>query len=305
MAATKTKQAKIVWNEAKMMLTRCDQLKGKYTIAYGRINHTKSGSFMEALSKEDGKTGDGTHVQLGIVDEYHLHPTSEMLDMLTSGKNARRQPLVMIITTAGFDISAPCYRVEYDYVSKILDPNNPIENDQYYIMICELDKKDDIKDERNWVKANPILCSYDEGIEGIREDLKEALDAPEKMRNFLTKNMNIWVDQKEDGYMAMDKWKLCGATIENLWPDLTGLQVIAGLDLSLSLDLTSISFEIFLPDGRKAVMSHSFIPEDTLKAKMVTDNVPYDLWIKQEWLTSTPGATVDYSYILKEMDDIY
>ena len=304
-AATKSKQAKIVWNEAKMMLTRCKELKGKYTIAYGRINHTKSGSFMEALSKEDGKTGDGTHVQCGIVDEYHLHPTSEMLDMLTSGKNARRQPLVMIITTAGFNISNPCYRVEYDYVSRILDPDSPIENDQYYVMICELDKGDDIKDESNWVKANPILCSYPEGVEGVREDLLEALDAPEKMRNFLTKNMNVWVDQKENGYMAMNKWAKCGVSKENPWPDVTGLPVISGLDLSTILDLTSAAFEIDLQDGRKAVMSHSFIPEDTLKSKTASDNVPYALWVEQGWITATPGASVDYNYVLKYMDDIY
>ena len=304
-AATKTKQAKIVWNEAKMMLTRCKELKGKYTIAYGRINHTKSGSFMEALSKEDGKTGDGTHVQCGIVDEYHLHPTSEMLDMLTSGKNARRQPLVMIITTAGFNIANPCYRVEYAYVANILDPHSPIENDQYYVMICELDKGDDIKDESNWVKANPILCSYPEGVEGVREDLLEALDAPEKMRNFLTKNMNVWVDQKENGYMAMNKWAKCGVSKENPWPDVTGLPVISGLDLSTILDLTSAAFEIDLQDGRKAVMSHSFIPEDTLKSKTASDNVPYALWVEQGWITATPGASVDYNYVLKYMDDEY
>ena len=301
----KPNRAKIVWNEAKMMLLRCAELKGKYTVAYGRINHTKSGSFMEALSKEDGKTGDGTHVQCGIVDEYHLHPTSEMLDMLTSGKNARRQPLVMIITTAGFDINNPCYRVEYDYVSKILDPDSPVENEQYFIMICELDKGDDIQDESNWPKANPILCSYTEGIEGVREDMREALDAPEKMRNFLTKNMNIWVDQKENGYMAMDKWSKCGASSSNPWPDVTGLPVIAGVDLSSTLDLTSVSFELDLPDGRTAVMSHSFIPEDTLAAKTSSDNVPYALWVEQGWITATPGASVDYNYVLKYMGDTY
>jgi len=260
---------------------------------------------MEALSKEDGKTGDGTHVQCGIIDEYHLHPTSEMLDMLTSGKNARRQPLVMIITTAGFDISNPCYRVEYDYVSKILDPDSPVENDQYYIMICELDKGDDIKDESNWPKANPILCSYPEGIEGVREDMKEALDAPEKMRNFLTKNMNVWVDQKENGFMAMDRWAKCGSSDSNPWPEINGRPVIAGLDLSSTLDLTSVSFEVPLPDGRTAVLSHSFIPEDTLATKTRSDNVPYALWVERKWITATPGASEDYNYVLQYMDDFY
>ncbi len=63
-------------------------------------------------------------------------------------------------------------------------------------MICELEKNDDIKDESNWIKANPIVATYEEGLEGIRSDLKVALDRPEKMRAFLTKNMNIWVDKR-------------------------------------------------------------------------------------------------------------
>ena len=51
-------------------------------------------------------------------------------------------------------------------------------------MICELEKNDDIKDESNWIKANPIVATYEEGLEGIRSDLKVALDRPEKMRAF-------------------------------------------------------------------------------------------------------------------------
>jgi phage terminase large subunit-like protein len=70
---------------------------------------------------------------------------------------------MMIITTAGFELNHPCYAVEYKYVGNILDPNNPIENDEYFVMMNELDKDDDIKDESVWEKANPILCSYEEG----------------------------------------------------------------------------------------------------------------------------------------------
>jgi len=73
--ATKTEQSKIVWNEIKAQIQGCDFLKGKYKIAYGKIEHLKSGSFIAALSKDAGKTGDGLNVQCGIIDEYHAHPT--------------------------------------------------------------------------------------------------------------------------------------------------------------------------------------------------------------------------------------
>jgi phage terminase large subunit-like protein len=292
--ATKTEQSKIVWNEIKAQIQGCDFLKGKYKIAYGKIEHLKSSSFIAALSKDAGKTGDGLNVQCGIIDEYHAHPTSEIYDVLVSGMGARPQPLMMIITTAGFELQHPCYSVEYQYVSKILDPNNPIENDEYFVMINELDKDDDIKDEKNWEKANPILCSYEEGVNFLRGELKAALDVPEKMRNFLTKNMNIWVDMKDNGYMDMSKWVDCGQDFD--LSILEGLECVVGVDLSSKIDLTSVGFE-FKKNGKYIVLSHSFMPEDTLDRKRKTDKVPYDLWVQQGWITTTPGAVVDYNFI--------
>ncbi|MED4916720.1 terminase large subunit [Geobacillus thermodenitrificans] len=292
--ATKTEQSKIVWNEIKAQIQGCDFLKGKYKIAYGKIEHLKSGSFIAALSKDAGKTGDGLNVQCGIIDEYHAHPTSEIYDVLVSGAGARPQPLMMIITTAGFNLQHPCYSVEYQYVSKILDPNNPIENDEYFVMINELDKGDDIKDEKNWEKANPILCSYEEGVNFLRGELKAALDVPEKMRNFLTKNMNRWVDMKDNGYMDMSKWSACGQDFD--LSIIEGMECTVGVDLSAKIDLTSVGFE-FKKDGKYIVLSHSFMPEDTLDRKRRTDKVPYDLWVQQGWITTTPGAVVDYNFI--------
>ncbi|KYD12431.1 terminase large subunit [Saccharococcus caldoxylosilyticus] len=303
--ATKTEQSKIVWNEIKAQIQGCDFLKGKYKIAYGKIEHLKSGSFIAALSKDAGKTGDGLNVQCGIIDEYHAHPTSEIYDVLVSGMGARPQPLMMIITTAGFELQHPCYSVEYQYVSKILDPNNPIENDEYFVMINELDKDDDIKDERNWEKANPILCSYEEGLAYLRGELKTALDVPEKMRNFLTKNMNVWVNMRENGYMDMSKWAACGQDFD--LSIVEGLECTVGVDLSAKIDLTSVGFE-FKKDGKYIVLSHSFMPEDTLDRKRRMDKVPYDLWVQQGWITTTPGAVVDYNFIksyIKQFEQQY
>lgn len=243
--------------------------------------------------------------------EYHAHETAEIYDIMVSGMGARPQPLLAVITTAGYELNNPCYRVEYQYVAQILNPSSPIENEEYFVMVNELDKDedgnllDDIKNESCWVKANPILCSYPEGINYLRGELRAAQDAPEKMRTFLTKNMNIWVNQRDHGYMNMAKWALCRATDANPFPDVRGMAVWAGVDLSSTLDLTSTSFEIPLPDGRSAVMSHSFIPEETLEAKRRTDKVPYDLWVKQGWITATPGAQVDYHFVLEYISKTY
>ena len=297
-------QSSIVYNEILSQIQSCDLLKGKYKDSYGRITHLKSGSVIQPLSKEARKTGDGKNPSMAIIDEFHVHETSEIYDVLVSGMVARKNPLIVIITTAGFNLSSPCF-TEYQYVSQILDEHSPIENDEYFVMICELDKDDDIKDERNWIKANPIVATYEEGMNFLRSELKTALDVPEKMRNFLTKNMNLWVDMKDNGYMDMSKWAACGQDFD--LSILEGLECIVGVDLSAKIDLTSVGF-IFKKDGKYIVLGHSFMPEDTLNQKRRTDKVPYDLWVRQGWITATPGAVVDYNFIklyIKSFEEEY
>jgi phage terminase large subunit-like protein len=131
----------------------------------------------------------------------------------------------------------------------------------------------------------------------LRGELKAALDVPEKMRNFLTKNMNIWVNMRENGYMNMEKWSLCAEKLLTFdFEMFRGCECVIGVDLSAKIDLTSIGF-IFKSNDNYYVLSHSFMPEDTVEIKRKTDKAPYDLWIRQGWITTTPGAVVDYSFI--------
>jgi phage terminase large subunit-like protein len=310
-AATKKADTRHVWGEAVWLYQNCNLLRDKFTCKFDQelqatvIRHKKSGSFFARLSKDDKKTGDGTNPHFLVLDEYHLHETTEYYDLGTSGMKTRSQPLLSIITTAGFELNNPCYRVEYEYISKILDPNNPVVNERYFAIVCEVDKDDegnlvdDIRSEKARLKANPIIGNTTVGKESIEIEIAEALDKPEKMRDVLTKTFNIWVNQREAGYMPLDKWAACGATKENPFPDVTGLKVFPGIDLSAVLDLTSVAFDIPLPDGCYVVMQHSFMPEETLYRKMKTDKVPYDIWIKEGFMTATPGAEVDYHFVLE------
>ena len=298
-AATKKEQANILYKEIVAQLKGCGYLQKKYNVKYGKINHLKSDSFITALSKDAGKEGDGFNPQCALIDEYHAHKTSEIYDVLVSGMGARSEPLIIIITTAGFELNYPCYSVEYKYVSQILDPENPIENDEYFVMINELDPDDDYKDESVWPKANPIVCTSEIGLEYLRGELKVAIDVPEKKKGFLTKNMNIWVDAKDNGYMDMTRWNACGDrkfTLE--W--LRGCEVIIGSDLSAKIDQTSYTIECY-KNGKFYVYNFSFIPEETLKAKMKSDKVPYDLWVEQGHIVKVPGAVVDYDFVRDHM----
>ena len=303
--ATKSMQAKIIYNEVVAMLKRCPLLKDKWHESYGVIRHPKSDSILRALSKDDGKTGDGLNPQCGLIDEYHAHPTDEILEVINTGMVARRQPLLFIITTAGTNFGGPCYRVEYPLVEKILDPSLDFDVADYFCMVNELDRDqegnliDDVKDEECWVKANPIAATYPEGLANIRSKLASALESPEKMESFLTKNMNLWVNQSAMSYMDMAKWKERGA-ITKIPVDLYGRSAYVGIDLSKRIDLTAAG--IIVPiDVDSAVQyvvrAHGFIPEDTVAVHEKTDKVPYRAWAKAGYLTITPGDVVDYRFI--------
>lgn len=309
--ATKADQAKIIYNEVYAMLRRSPEFFGKrgkkWDEKYNTITHLKSDSVLKALSKEDRKTGDGLNPQCGLIDEYHAHATDEILAVIDSGMIARKQPLLFIITTAGTNFTGPCYRVEYPLVSRLLDPNVDFDIPNYFAMVNELDRDekgnliDDIEDERAWLKANPIAASYPEGVANIRGRLATAKGAPEKMADFLTKNMNIWVNQSENSYLNMEKWKSRGAIDADTYT-VYGYSVYVGFDLSSKIDLTSVGLVIPLEtDGERKyiVKGHSFLPESTLNEKEKTDKVPYRLWAQQGYITATPGEVVDYRFMTR------
>lgn len=303
-AGVKRDQSKIVFEEAKLMLNG-SPLRKKFKLTNNAITHVKTGSYIKALSKEDGKTGDGTNPAGLIVDEYHQHKTTEFLD-LGLGSNTK-ESLLMIITTAGMDLTYPCYTQEYDYCSKVLDSNIDVENDTYLIDIMEIDQGDDIGDEENWKKANPIRMSYPAGREKIRGDYEIAKVIPEKMIAFLTKMLNMWVQQKENGYMNMEKWKKC--EVKKLPIDIKGKPVYVGFDMSSKIDLTSVSFVIPYRNGKLdqtgreiteyIVLSHSFIPnQEKLMERVFRDKVPYDAWERQGFITITNSEIVDQNVVM-------
>lgn len=296
--ATKRDQARIVYDAARMMAIRSPDLLKRLEPGKAEMLHPASGGKFAPLSK-DTKSLDGLNPHLGIIDEYHAHPTQEMYDLLVSAMGKRLQPLLFIITTAGFALASPCYE-EYTYLTKVLA--GELENEQYFAYIAQLDPEDNPQEESCWIKANPLLAATEAGMEYLRAELQAALDMPSKMRNFLTKNLNMWVDQREQGYMPMDRWRICAANKDNPMPDLSGRECYIGVDLGAKIDLTSVAVEFPLEGGRFAVLSHSFIPEERLRERLKTDKQPYDSWARLGWLTVVPGAVVDQQAIIDWID---
>lgn len=304
-------QSSEVYEAVRDGISHSELLDGKWKETYGTIKVLKNKSVIIPLSKEARKTGDGKNPSVGIIDEYHAHETSEIYDVIDSGMSARKEPLLIIITTAGFNLNSPCV-AEFDYVRKILDPELEVDNDEYFGLICKLDEGDDIKDESNWIKSNPILATYEAGIDSIRSALAIALEMDEKMRSLLTKVFNIWVDHKPKGYMKISKWNDCEISIEKAQEigildvdrnlDLSEWHIYLGTDLSMTTDLTSVG-TVAVKNGKYFVMQHSFTPEAWFKERMAKDKVRYDLFRDRGLLDVTEGDVVDYRFVKKYASD--
>ena len=312
-AGTKREQSKVVFKEAALML-RKSPLEEKFRVTRDTIRHIRSGSEMRPLSKEDGKTGDGSNPALLVIDEYHQHKTTEFYDLGLGAET--KEPLMQIITTAGLDLTCPCYTAEYSLAKKILDPANDAEDDEYLIDILELDPEDykditKLSDRRKWWKANPIRMSYEKGRNSIESAYKTASEQPEHMTAFLTKMLDVWVMARENGYMDMKKWKDCEVAEEDL-PDTVGLPVYVGFDMSSKLDLTSVAFVIPFritsfadkEEGESVVKyivySHSFIPSvEKLQEHIAKDKMPYDQWERMGLLTVTDTPIVDQNAVMQ------
>ncbi|MCD3211004.1 terminase large subunit [Clostridium botulinum C/D] len=291
-----SKQAKAVFNEACNMIRGHKILRRKFKIreSTNEILHRKSNSIMTIFTKEDLRKGDSYNPQLAVIDEYHLFDTSEPVEVMESGMGTRYNPLIAIITTAGRKIFCPC-KEEYDHCSKILSPYIDINDDKYFVMICEIDEGDDPFDILNLVKANPIVSTYKVGLDKLKDKLKTAKERTDKRIEYLTKQCNLWTNQKKNKpYMDMEKWNKC--KVETI-PDLKEIKCTVGIDMSDKIDLTSTTFEFDLGNDKVLVLNHCFIPEDTLEDKKKTDKVPYDLWAKQGYITVIPGAKIRNEYI--------
>ncbi|MGN0108228.1 MAG: terminase large subunit [Hominilimicola sp.] len=304
-AGTKREQSKIIFTECGNLL-KGSPLRSKFKITRDKIIHKKTGSFLKPLSKEDGQKGDGTNPAILVLDEYHQHATTEFYD-LGIGANTK-ESLLMIITTAGMDLTYPCYTQEYEYCSNILNPNVDIENDEYFVDICEVDKGDDIDNSEIWKKANPLRMTYQNGIDKIKGEYKIAKDIPEKLPAFLTKCLNIWVQQTENGYMDIGKWKAC--EVPSIPYNLRGRSVYVGFDMSAKIDLTSVSFVIPIQtdatdkQGKKIVkyivFSHSFVPnKEKLHERTIKDKAPYEAWEQMGYITVTNTPIVDQSAVME------
>ncbi len=288
-AATKRDQAKIVWGEAKRMVNATAAMKQRIRVLTANLSVEAKASKFEPLGA-DSDSMDGLNVHGVIIDELHAHKNRDMWDVLETATGSRRQPLMFVITTAGYDRHSICWQ-QHQYASQVLD--GVIEDDSYFAYIATVDDGDDWADETVWHKANPNL-----GVSVKPDDLKLKAERAEAMpaaqNAFRRLHLSQWT-QQETRYIDLAKWNECGGDVDR--DALTGETCYAGLDLASTTDIAALVLVFPRPDGEYEMVAEFWIPEDNLIERVRRDRVPYDVWVNQGYIQATPGNVIDYAFI--------
>lgn len=301
--ATKKRQARLAWEDMQKFITIDPDLNEYFVVKDYKslIEALETHCTIEALSKEAG-LDDGFRSIYSSIDEIHQHKDNKIYKALYNGTRALPETLVSMITTRGDRLNSFCKEMD-DYAVKILKGLATAED--FFVDIYCLDPDDDIWDPDNWIKANPFICAP--GNEALFEVLKQDAQTARDMggadlRDFLTKALNMWVENTDDAFINTEKWKKCGS--DRTLEDFRGRTCWVGLDLSSGGDLTTLALEFEEPDDRFYIWSHSFMPRGRLEEHIETDLAPYDLWVEMELITVTGGATDyknDYKFIIKQL----
>ena len=298
-AATTRDQARIVFNDAAEMIKQNQGIRDRFGVRVAgktlnrNIHCERNGAKFEPLSRDQGGNLDGLNVHCGIIDELHAHKTREVFDVIETATGARRQPLLWLITTAGFNRAGICYE-QRAYVIKLLNGSH-IDN-EYFGIIYTIDDKDDWADPKSWEKANP-LWGVSVNPQDIERKARKAIETPSATNNFLTKHLNVWVNA-DVAWMDMRKWSACADPAMQI-NDYLDWDCWLGLDLASKIDIAAKIY-IFRRDEDYRLFVRFWLPDETIQS---SDNSQYSGWAREGYLIATNGATIDYNEIQQSIID--
>jgi phage terminase large subunit-like protein len=295
-AATKSDQARIIFEECGRMVRGNKVLSEKLNVFRDSIVcKSNSGSFKPLAS--DSKTLDGLNVHFAAIDEIHAHKTAEVIELLDTAKGARKQPLIVEITTAGSNKNTICYK-HHEYTKKILE--GTLKNDAWFGVVYSIDDKDDWKDSSCWIKANPNLGISFQPDE-LQKQFEKAVQMPSFMNSFQRLHMNKWTG-------SITRW-----ISDELWisakedyneDDLRGLECVAGCDLASVGDTNSISVVFRCEDNKIRTLNYFFIPEETKNKKYELDSIDFPEWVRNGDVLQFNTRSRDEEMIIMKLQEI-
>ena len=280
-------QARLVFDTAKIAVEQSPVLSKQLRVYRNAIVRESTHATYKSLSAEAGLQH-GLSPHAVVFDELHVS-TREMWEVMLSGQGARRQPLTVALTTAGYDRRSVCWEV-WKYAASV--QSGAVEDSTFLPMIWAADPKDDWKSESVWAKANPNL-GVSVNLDFLRSECARAVEMPAYESAFRQLYLNQWVEV-ETRWLRMDHWaqgnKPCPV-------DLTGRDCWAGLDLATTFDTTAFVLLFPLDDGTFWVEPHFWIPDENAKQRERRDKVPYLTWERQGHLHMTQGNVTDFDRV--------
>lgn len=287
--ASKKDQAKIVFDEARNMVTQSPYLakyiKKRRTDMYSPYNF---GVFQPLSS--DSNTLDGLNPHCGIIDELHSIKDRNIYDVVKQGMSARKQPLLFQITTSGMNRET-IYDAQYEYAEKVL--NGDITDEHFLALIYELDSSDEWTDEDKWIKANPGL--------GPIKSKKTLKDNVEKAKNDLAFRPTVLTKDFNLKNVSADTW-LTWEQLDNKETfdisEVENTYALGGCDLSATTDLTCATLLIRKRNDEKIyVLQHYFLPYARIEKLEATTSkeAPYKAWEERGLITFCQGNMVNYA----------
>ena len=298
--ATTRDQARIVWETAREMARRSAEMCEHFGVTVGArsIYVVRTASKFEPLSS-DSDSLEGLNTHFACIDELHAHKSRHVYDVMETSIGKRAQPLLWVITTAGFNRAGICYEL-HSFCKRIL--RGAAEDESQFATIYGIDDGDDWTTEEALRKANPNwgVSVQPEAVLSLQ---KKATEVASAANNFRTKHLNEWVNA-DVAWMDMRAWERC-ADPSLAIEDFEGQECFIGLDLASKTDIAAaaVLFPIAADGGRReyAVFGRYWLPSETVERG---ENAHYQGWEQAGRLRVTPGSIIDFDEIRRELLEI-
>lgn len=284
--ASKKDQSKIIFDETLNMIKQSPELlqvvKKRKSDLYFGLTFSK----MQPLGK-NSDTLDGLNSHLVIMDELHSIKDRNLYEVMKQSQSARRQPLMVMITTAG-TIRECIFDDIYKYACGVCD--GTIKDDHFLPVLYELDSKKEWLDPLKWEKANPGLNRIKK-LDDLMNKVERAKASPRDLTGVLVKDFNViqtigttWLTYEDiDNRETFD--------IETL----RGSYAIGGADLSITTDLTCATLLMMDKHEKRYVRQMYWLPADNFETRVQEEKIPYDKWLEAGQLRLCNGNSINYS----------
>lgn len=287
--ATKKDQARIIFDETLNMVQQSPELnrfvKKRKTDLYFPMAMSK----FQPLGK-NSDTLDGLNAHCVIMDELHSVKDRNLYEVMKQSQAARRQPLTVMITTAG-TVRECIFDDMYAYACGIAD--GTFKDDTFLPIIYELDRREEYTDPKAWEKANPGINSIKK-VSDLAEKVERAKNSPKDLSGILCKDFNVrttistaWLtfdDINNESTFDLDRFR--------------GSFAIGGADLSITTDLTSATLLMMDKTTEERFIAQMYwLPRESFQERVQRDKIPYDKWLDQGLLRLCNGNSISYGDI--------